>query len=184
MESEVGVALFWFEFDTDFEIYGSSIGGWGWKQSGAETPTGNPRPAPIAPHARHDRSMARSISVARANCGPKRRSSRSSQKMSRVVDKSLASFREFQQTIPMVFFGTCLRYARVTSWNKGLATFIFKSISTIAKNFQFLVMVTKSECLSHVIKIRVWWISSLSQFQELQYCIEIHMVVLLANGAK
>ena len=30
------------------------IGGWGWKRSGAETPTGNPSPAPIAiaPHAR------------------------------------------------------------------------------------------------------------------------------------
>ena len=43
------------------------IGGWGWKRSGAETPTGNPSPASIAiaPHARHDRSMARNRSVAR-----------------------------------------------------------------------------------------------------------------------
>ena len=43
--------------------FGQNIGGWGWKRSGAESPTGNPSPAPIAiaPHARHDRSMARNF---------------------------------------------------------------------------------------------------------------------------
>ena len=47
----------------------SEVGGG--KRSGAETPTGNPSPAPSAsaPHARHDRSMARSSSEARAICG-------------------------------------------------------------------------------------------------------------------
>ena len=49
----------------------TKIGGWGWKRSGAEIPTRNPSPAPIAtaPHARHDRSMARSISVAMEKLG-------------------------------------------------------------------------------------------------------------------
>ena len=48
---------------------GSEVGGAKW--SGAEAPTGNPSPAPSAsaPHARHDRSMARSSSEARAICG-------------------------------------------------------------------------------------------------------------------
>ena len=55
-------------------ILSHKIGGWGWKRSGAESPTGNPSPAPIAiaphaSHARHDRSMARWISVARAKVG-------------------------------------------------------------------------------------------------------------------
>ena len=47
----------------------SEVGGG--KRSGAETPTGNPSPAPSAsaPHARHDRSMARNLSAARAICG-------------------------------------------------------------------------------------------------------------------
>ena len=47
----------------------SEVGGA--KRSGAEAPTGNPSPAPSAsaPHARHDRSMARSSSEARAICG-------------------------------------------------------------------------------------------------------------------
>ena len=41
--------------DTDFEIYGSSIGGWGWL-TGSERmpPTGNPSPAPTHPHRTHD----------------------------------------------------------------------------------------------------------------------------------
>ena len=48
----------------DGRVDGRTIGGWGWKRSGAESPTGNPSPAPIAiaphaSHARHDRSMAR-----------------------------------------------------------------------------------------------------------------------------
>ena len=30
------------------------VGGWGWKRSGAETPTGNPSPAPTHPHRTHD----------------------------------------------------------------------------------------------------------------------------------
>ena len=58
----------------DGRVDGWTIGGWGWKRSGAESPTGNPSPAPIAiaphaSHARHDRSMARWISVARAKVG-------------------------------------------------------------------------------------------------------------------
>ena len=52
--------------------YRSEVGGG--KRSVAESPTGNPSPMPIAiaphaSHARHDRSMARSISVARAKVG-------------------------------------------------------------------------------------------------------------------
>ena len=47
------------------ELQLSEVGGG--KRSGAETPTGNPSPAPSAsaPHARHDRSMARSSSDSR-----------------------------------------------------------------------------------------------------------------------
>ena len=50
------------------------VGGWGWIRSGAESPTGNPSPAPSASaahasHARHDRSMARWISEVRAKVG-------------------------------------------------------------------------------------------------------------------
>ena len=46
--------------------------------------------------------------------------------------------------------------------NKGFVNFIFESIARNAvllmniKNLQFLVMVIKSECLSSLIKIRVW----------------------------
>ena len=56
-------------FQTNVISFKSEVGGA--KQSGAEAPTGNPSPAPSAsaPHARHDRSMARSSSEARAICG-------------------------------------------------------------------------------------------------------------------
>ena len=46
---------------------GGSIGGWGWKWSEAESPYRESKPSAHAPapHARHDRSMARNRSVAR-----------------------------------------------------------------------------------------------------------------------
>ena len=86
-----------------------TIGGWGWKRSGAESPTGNPSPAPIAiaphaSHARHDRSMARWISVARAKVGGHSCSPPSSRK---VAPSSTCPFVRFEQGNIMVFLRTC-----------------------------------------------------------------------------
>ena len=67
------------------------------KRSEAEPPTGNPSPAPIAiaPHARHDRSMARirrRLGRSEAYFLPHRNGH---EKTSRVPSESLASFRSF-----------------------------------------------------------------------------------------
>ena len=85
------------------------IGGWGWIRSGAETPTGNPSPAPSssaahASHAQHDRSMARWISVARAKVGGHGSSPTASQK---VAPSRACPFVRFEPGITMVFWWTC-----------------------------------------------------------------------------
>ena len=99
-----------------------SIGGWGWKRSGAESPTGNPSPAPIAiaphaSHARHDRSMARWISVARAKVG----GHGSSPTVSRNdAPSSTCPFLRFERGNIMVFFVDTFES---TYKNKGFVTF-------------------------------------------------------------
>ena len=126
------------------------IGGWGQKRSGAESPTGNPSPAPIAiaphaSHARHDRSMARWISVARAKVGGHSCSPPGSRKVAPsstclfvhfergitmvswwtcpnglTQNKVLVNFRSFEQGITMVFFTTRCRMLESRYKNKGL----------------------------------------------------------------
>ena len=85
------------------------FGGWGWKRSGAESPTGNPSPAPIAiaahaSHARHDRSMARWISVARAKVGGWDSSPPDSRK---VAPSPACPFVHFELGNIMVLLRTC-----------------------------------------------------------------------------
>ena len=95
------------------------IGGWGWKRSGAETPTGNPSPAPIAiaphaSHARHDRSIARWISVARAKVGGHHSSPTASRK---VAPSRACPFVHFEQGITLVSWWTCLSgTAKIRFW--------------------------------------------------------------------
>ena len=95
------------------------IGGWGWKRSGAESPTGNPSPAPIAiaphaSHARHDRSMARWISVARAKVGGHHSSPTPTRK---VAPSSTCPFVRFEPGITLVSWWTCLSgTAKIRFW--------------------------------------------------------------------
>ena len=87
-----------------------SVRGWGWKRNGAETPTGNPSPGPIAiaPHARHDRSMARNfwrLGRSEAYFLPLQGCHENT---SRVHSESITPFRSFEQGIIMVFLWTHL----------------------------------------------------------------------------
>ena len=101
------------------------VGGWGWKRSGAESPTGNPSPAPIAiaphaSHARHDRSMARWISVARAKVGGRDFSPPDSRN---VAPSRARPFVHFESGITMVFVTTRCRMLESRYKNKGLVNY-------------------------------------------------------------
>ena len=143
----------------------SEVGGG--KRSVAESPTGNPSPAPIAiaphaSHARHDRSMARSISVARAKLGGLHYSPPSSRNgaPSRgrvVVVFSFILARNYNGFVVDMF---SLRSRHVI---KIRCSWISLSVSFIlARNYKGFVQDTYSPCSRHVVKIRVSWISSLS----------------------
>ena len=119
------------------------IGGWGWKRSRAESPTGNPSPAPSASaahasHARHDRSMARWISVARAKVG----GFGSSPIRSRKVALSRGyPFVHFETGNVTVFLRTCLsQLIKIKVWR------IFVHLS---KELHWFSSPHAAKCLSH-----------------------------------
>ena len=125
------------------------VGGWGWKRSGAESPTGNPSPAPIAiaphaSHARHDRSMARWISVARAKVGGHHCSPTPSRKN---APSCACPFLRFEQGNIMVFLWTR---------SNGLAKIRVSRIYVhLSKELQWFGAHPLAECLSHQGIIRV-----------------------------
>ena len=129
-----------------------AIGGWGWKRSGAESPTGNPSPAPIAiaphaSHARHDRSMARWISVARAKVGGHGFSPTRSRK---VAPSPGCPFLRFEQGNIMVSLRT-----DSSPLTKIRVSWIYVHLS---KELQWFGAHPLAECLSHQGIIRVSWI--------------------------
>ena len=86
------------------------------KRSVAESPTGNPSPAPsaIAPHARHARSMARNRLVARPKVGGFGFSPPIETNQFKVAGEFWGFFSSFCTVKTMVSFRTCIRYVRVT----------------------------------------------------------------------
>ena len=128
------------------------LGGWGWKRSGAESPTGNPSPAPIAiaphaSHARHDRSMARWISVVRAKVGGRSCSPPPSRKN---APSSTCPFVRFEQGNIMVSLRT-----RSSPLTKIRVSWLFVHLS---KELQWFAAHPLAECSSHQGIIRVLWI--------------------------
>ena len=145
------------------------IGGWGWKRSGAETPTGNPSPAPSASaahasHARHDRSKARSISEGRAKVGGLDSSPHSSRKNApsrwRVLDVfSFVLARNYNGFLQATVCSLSRRFIKIkVSWISFSCWFI------LARSNCFL-QATVCSLLRQSIKIMVSCISYLSQLQ-------------------
>ena len=100
-----------------------------------------PAPAPHASHARHDRSMARWISVARAKVGGLDCSPRSSRND---APSSGCPFVHFELGITMVLRWTCPnRLTKIRVWR------IFVHLS---KEIYWFSSPQAAECLSHLIK--------------------------------